>query len=83
MPAVTTLHSYRYSCIAGTCVRDGTICEDCVGTRLKLPGIRHACYHDSLAATAALTLGLGVHRAVGTFHHAVDRYLTLTDFARG
>ena len=82
VPAVTTLHSYRYSCVVGTCVRDGAICEDCVGSRLKLPGIRHACYHDSRAASAALTIGLGVHRAMGTFHRAVTRYLTLTDFAR-
>lgn len=82
VPAVATLHSYRYSCVAGTCVRDGRICEDCVGSRLKLAGVRHGCYHDSRPATAALTLGLGVHRAVGTFEHAVTRYLTLTDFAR-
>jgi glycosyltransferase involved in cell wall biosynthesis len=82
VPAVTTLHSYRYSCVVGTCVRDGKICEDCVGSKLKLPGIKHACYHDSRPATAALTLGLGVHRMAGTFHKAVTRYLTLTDFAR-
>src|SRR4051794_12040624 len=47
VPAVTTLHSYRYSCVAGTCVRDGHICEDCVGKRLKLPGVVHKCYHDN------------------------------------
>ncbi len=82
VPAVTTLHSYRYSCVVGTCVRNDRICEDCVGSKLKLAGIRHQCYHDSTGATAALTLGLAVHRAVGTFHHAVTRYLTLTDFSR-
>lgn len=82
VPAVATLHSYRYSCVAATCVRDGSICEDCVGTRLKLPGIRHACYHDSRRASAALTLGLVVHRAAGTFHRAVSRYLALTDFSK-
>jgi glycosyltransferase involved in cell wall biosynthesis len=79
---VTTLHSYRYSCVVGTCVRDDAICEDCVGSRLKLAGVRHACYHDSRAASAALTLSLGLHRAIGTFHSSVARYLTLTDFAR-
>ena len=82
VPAVTTLHSYRYSCVVGTCVRDDRICEDCVGSRLKLAGVRHRCYHESAGATAALTLGLAVHRAAGTFHHAVTRYLTLTDFSR-
>lgn len=82
VPAVTTLHSYRWSCVVGTCVRDDRICEDCVGSRLKLAGVRHGCYHESRAATAALTMGLVVHRAVGTTHHDVTRYLTLTDFMR-
>lgn len=82
VPTLTTLHSYRYSCIAGTCVRDDRICEDCVGSRAKLPGLQHRCYHDSYGASAALTLSLAVHRAGGTFHRHVDRYLTLTDFSR-
>ncbi len=82
VPTVTTLHSYRYSCIAGTCHRDGHVCEDCVGTRLKLPGLRHRCYHDSTGASAALTISLAVHRGLGTFHDAVDRFLTLTSFSR-
>ncbi len=82
VPAVTTLHSYRYSCVVGTCVRDGRICEDCVGSRMKLPGVVHGCYHGSRVASAALTLGLDLHRGIGTFAKAVARYLTLTDFSR-
>jgi glycosyltransferase involved in cell wall biosynthesis len=82
VPAVTTLHSYRYSCVAGTCFRDGHVCEDCVGKKLKLAGLRHRCYHDSLAASGALTAGLVLHRSLGTFHDNVARYLTLTDFSR-
>ena len=82
VPAVTTLHSYRFSCVVGTCLRDGAVCEDCVGSRLKLAGVRHACYHQSRPATAALTLSLGVHRALGTFETCVSRYLALTSFSR-
>ena len=82
VPTVTTLHSYRWSCIAGTCVRDGRICEDCVGSKLKLPGVRHRCYHDSVAGSAALTLSLGLHRAIGTQARCVDQWLTLTAFAK-
>lgn len=81
-PTVTTIHAYRYSCVGGLCQRDGKPCEDCVGTKLKLPGIRHRCYHDSLAGSTALTLSLVGHRAAGTFGRHVDRYLTLTGFAR-
>lgn len=78
---VGTVHSYRYSCIAGTLRRDGRICEDCVGSRLKLPGLRHGCYHDSTAASGAMTASLVLHRVGGTFSH-VGRFLPLTGFSR-
>ncbi len=82
VPTVTTLHSYRYSCVVGTCIRHDNICEDCVGSRLKLAGVRHRCYHNSLGGSASLTISLGLHRAIGTFHRHVDQYLTLTRFSK-
>lgn len=81
-PTVTTVHGYRYSCVGGICLREGRPCEDCVGTRLKLGGIRHRCYHDSLAASTALTISLVGHRAIGTLTRDVDRYIALTGFGR-
>lgn len=82
VPTVATLHSFRYSCIAATCYRDGHTCEDCVGTSTKWPGVRHRCYHDSLGASAALTASLVLHRRLGTFHDCVDRFLALTTFSK-
>lgn len=79
---VTTLHSYRLVCVVGTCLRDGRICEDCVGKTVKLPGVLHRCYHDSRAASGAMALSLATHRLAGTFRYDVHRYLALTDFAR-
>jgi len=82
VPTVATLHSYRYSCIAATCFRDGHVCEDCIGKRLKLPGIRHRCYHDSVGGSVALTGSLFLHRQIGTLHQKVDRYVSLTAFGK-
>ncbi|CAN5266361.1 glycosyltransferase [soil metagenome] len=82
VPTVNTLHSYRYSCIAATCFRDGHVCEDCVGKTLKLPGIRHRCYHDSLGGSTALTASLLLHRGVGTLHRKIDRFISLTGFGK-
>ena len=79
---VTTIHAYRYSCVGGLCQRNGKPCEDCVGSTLKLSGVRHRCYHDSLPASAALTVSLVGHRVAGTFSRHVDRYIALTPFAR-
>lgn len=82
VPTVNTLHSYRYSCVAATCYRDDRVCEDCVGKRLKLPGIRHRCYHDSFGASTALTVSLLVHRQIGTLHHKIDKFVSLTGFGK-
>jgi len=79
---VTTLHSYRFSCIASTCLRDGSICELCIGHTVKLAGVRHRCYHDSRAASLAMTASLALHHAAGTFSRYVDRYVALTEFSR-
>jgi glycosyltransferase involved in cell wall biosynthesis len=82
VPTVVTLHSFRFACVAATCHRDGHICEDCVGRRVKWPAVAHRCYHDSALGSGALAVSLLTHRAMGTFHHDIDRYLALTGFAR-
>lgn len=82
VPTVATMHSFRFTCIAGTLRRDGRVCEDCVGRTLKLPALQHRCYHDSTAASASLATSLTLHHAIGTFRSHVDRFLTMTAFAK-
>jgi glycosyltransferase involved in cell wall biosynthesis len=82
LPTVATMHSFRFTCIAGTLRRDGHLCEDCVGRTVKLPALRHRCYHDSAAASASMATSLTLHHALGTFRDHVDRFLTMTDFAK-
>jgi glycosyltransferase involved in cell wall biosynthesis len=78
---VTTCHSYRYSCIQGTLRRSGSICESCVGSRSKWPGVVHGCYHDSRLASLPMTVSLALQHVRGRFEN-VDRFITLTDFGR-
>ena len=81
VPVVQTLHNFRLLCPQATLLREGKVCEDCVG---KVPwrGVVHACYRGSVAQTAVLALTNTVHRAVGTWSDKVTRYIALTDFAR-
>jgi glycosyltransferase involved in cell wall biosynthesis len=81
VPVVQTLHNYRLLCPAATCYRAGRACEDCVG-RAPWPAIRHGCYRDSRAASAAVAAMLVVHRLLGTFADGVDVYVALSEFAR-
>jgi glycosyltransferase involved in cell wall biosynthesis len=79
VPVVQTVHNYRHSCVSGFRYRSGAPCDDCVGRRVALPGIRHACYRGSRLQSAAMALGGAVHR---TTWLAVDRFLALTPFLR-
>ena len=82
VPVVQTLHNFRFFCPAALFLRDGKPCEDCLDRSL-LQSVRHRCYRDSLSATAVLATMLAVHRTIGTYSHHIDRYIALTQFARG
>jgi glycosyltransferase involved in cell wall biosynthesis len=79
---VQTLHNFRLTCPKSTYFRDGRPCESCLGKLVPWPAVRHACYRDNRAATAAITAMLVVHRALGTYRRAVDAYIALSQFSR-
>jgi glycosyltransferase involved in cell wall biosynthesis len=79
---VATSHSWRYNCANSILFRDGAVCEDCVGRRMKYPAVLHRCYHDSVSGSVAMAGSLAVHRGLGTFSRYVHRWLALTPFMR-
>jgi glycosyltransferase involved in cell wall biosynthesis len=81
VPVVQTLHNFRFFCPSALFLRDGKPCENCVEKSL-LESVRYKCYRGSRAATATLAAMLTLHRAIGTYSRDIDRYITLTQFAR-
>src|SRR5262245_19572778 len=75
VPVVQTIHNYRHVCMAATFLRDGHVCRDYVGHRLRLPGVRHACYRGSRAQSLVMATSLAVHRDTW---RSVDRFIALT-----
>lgn len=82
VPIVQTLHNYRLICPAAPLTRDGKVCEECVGRLFPLPAVQHGCYRGSRSASAAVAAMLTVHRLIGTWQRAIDRYIALTQFGR-
>lgn len=81
-PSIATSHSFRYSCLSGTLLRDGQVCEDCIGKSVKLAGVRHRCYHSSLPGSMSLAIGHALHRTVDDYRRAIGRFLVMTEFGR-
>jgi glycosyltransferase involved in cell wall biosynthesis len=81
IPTVTTVHSFRWSCLPGTLLRDGSPCHDCVGKTVKWKGVARACYHDSRAGSAALAASLALHRTIRSTHN-VAAWIVMSQFTR-
>jgi glycosyltransferase involved in cell wall biosynthesis len=82
IPVLHTLHNYRLLCINATLFRDGQVCEDCIGSTFRTPGVIHKCYRDSRLGSAVATAGMLAQWAGGTWHRSVDKFIALTEFAK-
>lgn len=82
VPVVQTLHNFRLFCLSALFMRDGRVCEDCMG-HVPWRGIVHKCYRDSTSQSTALAGLLVLHRAMGTWQNKVTRYIALNEFCRG
>ena len=77
---VMTLHNFRLLCLPATLLREGMVCELCVG-RSTWSGVRHRCYRNSLPGSIALSTSLAAHRRLGTFDR-IDRFLAVSQFVK-
>lgn len=81
VPVVQTLHNFRLLCPQATFLREGKVCEDCLG---KLPwrGVAHKCYRASTVQSAVAAGMLATHRMLGTYRDRVTTFIALSAFCR-
>jgi glycosyltransferase involved in cell wall biosynthesis len=78
IPIVQTVHNYRHSCPSSTgLLRDGRICQDCVGRAFPWPSVVHSCYHGSRTQSLSIALATRVHRSTW---QRVNRFLAVGEF---
>jgi glycosyltransferase involved in cell wall biosynthesis len=82
VPVVQTLHNFRLACPQAMFLRDGRVCERCLGKTVAWPALAHGCYRGSRAQTAVVVGMLALHRTIGTFERKVSRYIALNEFCR-
>lgn len=81
VPVVQTLHNYRTICSSALLMRDGAVCEKCLGTS-PWWGVWHRCYRNSLPGSLALARMIAFHRKRNTWHNKVSLFISLSNFAR-
>ncbi len=82
VPVVQTLHNYRLGCPNAMLLRNGKVCEDCLGKKMPWSGIVHGCYRGSRSQSAVTAAMLAVHWLRGTWQEQVDAYIVLTAFQK-
>jgi glycosyltransferase involved in cell wall biosynthesis len=81
-PLVCTVHNVRPVCAAGTFVRDGRACTDCLTAAGPLPALRHRCYRGSAVATAPLVWAQRIRPPRQPLLSRADRILVPADRVR-
>lgn len=82
IPVIQTCHNYRLLCPNAMFLRDGQVCEDCIGKWMPFPSVQHKCYRNSRIASAGVAAMLTTHRLAQTWNRQIDTYIALTEFAR-
>jgi glycosyltransferase involved in cell wall biosynthesis len=78
---VQTLHNYRPICAGGQLLRNGQTCHLCIRGS-PLWGAVHRCYRGSIIGSTAVARMISVHRKRRTWVKDVNRFITLSQFAR-
>jgi glycosyltransferase involved in cell wall biosynthesis len=82
VPVVQGLRNYRTLCLNALFLRDGKVCEDCLGRILPWPGVVHGCYRGDRWASAVVATMSGMHRLLRTWNQKVTLFFAPSEFAR-
>ena len=81
VPVVQTLHNFRMFCVNGLLLRDGNVCEDCIG-HLPWKGVKYGCYSNSRIYSLPIAITESIHNIAGSWKDKVDIYIALTEFSK-
>ncbi|NND70187.1 MAG: glycosyltransferase family 4 protein [Rhodothermales bacterium] len=79
---IQTLHNYRLFCPPSLFLRDGKVCELCLGKTLATPAIRYGCYRGSRSASTVVATMLATHKLLNTYFKKIDTFVALTEFSK-
>ncbi len=82
IPTVLSLHNFRLVCPNALLLRNGKICEACLGKTFAWPGILYGCWRESRPLTGVIATTTFIHHLLQTWNTRITRYIALSDFSR-
>jgi glycosyltransferase involved in cell wall biosynthesis len=81
VPTVQTLHNFRPLCVNALFLRQGVVCQDCLG---KVPwrGVLRRCYRNSIFSSAAVANMIMMNRRRRTWQDWVDAFIVMSEHTR-
>jgi glycosyltransferase involved in cell wall biosynthesis len=80
IPTVMTLHNYRMICANAMFMRNGQVCEQCMGGS-RWPAVKNACYRDTRLGSFLVGIMGREFRRIYDRHSGL-RLIALTEFGR-
>ncbi|HEX6891393.1 MAG TPA: glycosyltransferase [Chryseolinea sp.] len=82
VPVVLTLHNYRLICPSATLYHNHGIYEKSIKSIFPFDAVIKGVYRNSVLQTAGIAVMTTLHNLIGTWKNKVDKFITLTAFAR-
>lgn len=81
IPTIQSLHNFRLLCVNSQFLRNGKVCEDCLG---KAPwrGVVLRCYRQSFVDSAAVARMIMVNQRRGTWRDMVNAFVVMSEHTR-
>lgn len=81
VPVIQTIHNFRLLCPQAMLLRNGKICEECIGG-FPWRGVVRGCYRGSSAQTFLNATSTLVGTVIERRGHGVRRYIALNEFCK-
>ncbi len=82
IPAVMTIHNYRFACIQSLLFRDNAICQKCLDKKNTIYGVINKCFQDSYLKSIQLLIVNKVNKWVVTNMNPIKKFLFLSEFTK-
>lgn len=80
IPAVMTIHNYRFGCIQGLLYRDKANCQLCLDKKSGFSGIKYKCFKGSYLKSLQLSLVNSAQKLAMRYSNPVKKYIFLAEF---